>query len=165
MMVRRMPRCFFRSYSDIDTYHMMACAIDEGLRNYVATGGNIEHVAGLDNFCWCDPVLSERTPDGPFKAAQLVRANKALYDYCVALGVPLISGKDSMKNDYHIEGEKISIPPTVLFSVIGKVDDVRCCTTMDVKKPNDKVYLLGVTRAELGGSELFNILGFTGNQV
>ncbi|MFO7831831.1 MAG: phosphoribosylformylglycinamidine synthase subunit PurS [Desulfuromonadaceae bacterium] len=152
-------------YSDIDTYHMMACAIDEALRNYVCVGGNVDHVAGLDNFCWCDPVLSERTPDGPFKAAQLVRANKALYDYCVAFGVPLISGKDSMKNDYHIEGEKISIPPTVLFSVIGKVDDVRCCTTMDVKHPNDKVYLLGVTRAELGGSELFNILGFTGNQV
>jgi phosphoribosylformylglycinamidine synthase len=152
-------------YSDIDTYHMMACAIDEALRNYVCVGGNVDHVAGLDNFCWCDPVLSERTPDGPFKAAQLVRANKALYDYCVAFGVPLISGKDSMKNDYHIEGEKISIPPTVLFSVIGKVDDVRSCTTMDVKRPGDIVYLLGVTRAELGGSELFNILGFTGNQV
>ena len=152
-------------YSDIDTYHMMACAIDEALRNYVCVGGNVDHVAGLDNFCWCDPVLSERTPDGPFKAAQLVRANKSLYDYCVAFGVPLISGKDSMKNDYHIEGEKISIPPTVLFSVIGKVDDVRCCTTMDVKQPGDKVYVLGITRAELGGSELYNILGFVGNQV
>ncbi|MCK4502451.1 MAG: phosphoribosylformylglycinamidine synthase, partial [Desulfuromonadales bacterium] len=31
------------SYSDIDTYHMMACAIDEGLRNYVAVGGDIDH--------------------------------------------------------------------------------------------------------------------------
>ncbi len=152
-------------YSNIDTYHMTACAIDEALRNYVSVGGNIEHVAGLDNFCWCDPVLSERTPDGPFKAAQLVRANKALYDYCVAFGVPLISGKDSMKNDYHIDGKKISIPPTLLFSVIGKVDDVRLCTTMDVKRPQDKVYLLGSTAAELGGSELYNILGFTGNQV
>ncbi len=52
-------------YSDIDTYHMMACAMDEALRNYV--GGRrrpIEHVAGLDNFCWCDPVQSEKTPDG-----------------------------------------------------------------------------------------------------
>ncbi|MDY0184462.1 MAG: phosphoribosylformylglycinamidine synthase subunit PurS [Desulfuromonadaceae bacterium] len=152
-------------YSDIDTYHMTACAIDEALRNYVSVGGNVDHVAGLDNFCWCDPVLSERTPDGPFKAAQLVRANKALYDYCVAFGVPLISGKDSMKNDYHIDGKKISIPPTLLFSVIGKVDDVRLCTTMDVKRPQDKVYLLGSTSAELGGSELFNILGFTGNHV
>ncbi|MDX9709659.1 MAG: phosphoribosylformylglycinamidine synthase subunit PurS [Trichloromonas sp.] len=153
------------SYSDIDTYHMMACAIDEGLRNYVAVGGDIEHVAGLDNFCWCDPVKSEKTPDGEYKAAQLVRANKALYDYCVAFGVPLISGKDSMKNDYQIGDTKISIPPTVLFSVIGKIDDVRKAVSMDVKRPGDLVYLLGETRDECGGSEYYSELGFLGSNV
>ena len=153
------------SYSDIDTYHMMACAIDEALRNYVAVGGNIEHVAGLDNFCWCDPVESERTPDGAYKAAQLVRANKALYAYCVAFGVPLISGKDSMKNDYQIGDTKISIPPTVLFSVIGKIDDVRKALTMDVKAPGDLVYLLGQTANELGGSEYYRMHGELGAQV
>ncbi|ALC16557.1 phosphoribosylformylglycinamidine synthase subunit II [Desulfuromonas soudanensis] len=152
-------------YSDIDTYHMMACAIDEGLRNYVAVGGNIEHVAGLDNFCWCDPVKSDKTPDGEYKAAQLVRANKALYDYCVAFGVPLISGKDSMKNDYQIGETKISIPPTVLFSVIGKIDDVRTATTMDAKRPGDLVYLLGLTRDELGGSEYYALKGHLGKNV
>ena len=153
------------SYSDIDTYHMMACAIDEGLRNYVAVGGDIEHVAGLDNFCWCDPVKSEKTPDGEYKAAQLVRANKALYDTCVAFGVPLISGKDSMKNDYQIGDTKISIPPTVLFSVIGKIDDVRKAVSMDVKRPGDLVYLLGETRDECGGSEYYAELGFLGSNV
>ncbi len=143
------------SYSDIDTYHMMANAVDEGLRNYVAVGGNIEHVAGLDNFCWCDPVASEKTPDGEYKAAQLVRANQALYDYCLAYGVPLISGKDSMKNDYMVGDTKISIPPTVLFSVIGKIEDLRKAVTMDAKAPGDLVYLLGQTRDELGGSEYY----------
>ncbi len=153
------------AYSDIDTYHMMACAIDEGLRNYVAVGGNIDHVAGLDNFCWCDPVQSEKTPDGRYKAAQLVRANQALYDYCVAFGVPLISGKDSMKNDYQIGDRKISIPPTVLFSVIGKIDDIRTAQTMDVKRPGDLVYLLGITRDELGGSEYYAQRGELGANV
>lgn len=153
------------NYSDIDTYHMMACAIDEGLRNYVAVGGDIEHVAGLDNFCWCDPVKSEKTPDGEYKAAQLVRANKALYDYCVAFGVPLISGKDSMKNDYQIGDTKISIPPTVLFSVIGKIEDVRKAVSMDVKRPGDLVYLLGVTRNELGGSQYYAEKGELGSNV
>jgi phosphoribosylformylglycinamidine synthase len=152
-------------YSDIDTYHMMANAIDEGLRNYVAVGGNIEHVAGLDNFCWCDPVLSNKTPDGPYKAAQLVRANKALYDYCVAFGVPLISGKDSMKNDYMVGDTKISIPPTVLFSVIGKIDDLRKAVTMDAKTSGDLVYLLGQTRDELGGSDYYAMHGKIGRNV
>ena len=87
-------------YSDIDTYHMTACAIDEAMRNAVAVGADLDHLAGLDNFCWCDPVKSEKTPDGEYKLAQLVRANMAIYDYTTAFGVPCISGKDSMKNDY-----------------------------------------------------------------
>jgi phosphoribosylformylglycinamidine synthase len=152
-------------YSDIDTYHMTANAIDEALRNYVAAGGRIDHVAGLDNFCWCDPVKSEKTPDGEYKAAQLVRSNQALYDYCLAYGVPLISGKDSMKNDYQIGDTKISIPPTLLFSVIGKIDDVRRAVTMDAKRRGDLVYLLGVTRDELGASEYYALRGVLGANV
>lgn len=152
-------------YSDLDTYHMTANAIDEALRNYVAVGGDIDHVAGLDNFCWCDPVQSEKTPDGAYKAAQLVRSNQALYDYCLAFGVPLISGKDSMKNDYQVGDTKISIPPTLLFSVIGRTADVRKAVTMDAKRPGDLVYLLGVTRDELGGSEYYAMHGVLGRNV
>jgi len=152
-------------FSDLDTWHMTANAIDEALRNYVAVGGNIDHVAGLDNFCWCDPVKSDKTPDGEYKAAQLVRSNQALYEYCLAFGVPLISGKDSMKNDYQIGDTKISIPPTLLFSVIGKIDDVRLATTMDAKAAGDLVYLLGETRDELGGSEYYALHGQLGANV
>jgi phosphoribosylformylglycinamidine synthase len=152
-------------YSDIDTYHMTANAVDEALRNYVAVGGSLELVAGLDNFCWCDPVLSEKTPDGPYKMAQLVRSNQALYDVCMDYNLPLISGKDSMKNDFYDGAVKISIPPTLLFSVIGKIEDARCAVTMDVKRPGDIVYLLGKTGAELGGSEYFALKGGIGNRV
>jgi phosphoribosylformylglycinamidine synthase len=152
-------------YSDIDTYHMMACAIDEGIRNNIAVGGNLKHMAGLDNFCWCDPIQSEKTPDGEYKLAQLVRANMALYEYTKAFGVPCISGKDSMKNDYLIGSTKISIPPTVLFSVASVIPDVRKCVTMDAKRAGDLVYVLGETRAELGASEYYALHGFIGNQV
>ena len=152
-------------YSDIDTYHMTANAIDEALRNYVAVGGSLDLVAGLDNFCWCDPVLSDKTPDGPYKMAQLVRSNQALYDVCMAYNLPLISGKDSMKNDFYDGTTKISIPPTLLFSVIGKIEDSRKAVTMDVKRPGDLVYLLGKTGDELGGSEYLALSGAIGNKI
>jgi len=122
-------------------------------------------MAGLDNFCWCDPVQSEKTPDGHYKLAQLVRANKALYEICTTYGVPCISGKDSMKNDAIIGGVKISIPPTLLFSVISRVPDIRRCVSMDAKKAGDLVYVLGMTYAELGGSEYYRLKGFVGNAV
>jgi phosphoribosylformylglycinamidine synthase II len=152
-------------YSDIDTYPMMACAIDEAVRNAVAVGGDPARMVGLDNFCWPDPVQSEKTPDGEYKLAQLVRANKALYDYTIAYGVPCISGKDSMKNDFMAGELKISVPPTVLFSVLGKIEDVRKAVTMDCKAPGDLVYCLGQTYEELGGSEYFAMHGAIGNQV
>ena len=152
-------------YSDIDTYHMMACAIDEAVRNIVCVGANPDHMAGLDNFCWCDPVQSLKTPDGEYKLAQLVRANQALYDMCTVYGIPCISGKDSMKNDYSIGDTKISIPPTVLFTAVGVVPDVRMCVTPDFKKSGDVIYVLGMTRNETGASEYFGMHGVVGNLV
>ena len=144
---------------------MMACAIDEAIRNNVAVGGNLKHMAGLDNFFWFDPVQSEKTPDGEYKLAQLVRANMALHDYTTTFGVPCISGKDSMKNDYLIGTTKISIPPTVLFSAISVITDVRKCVTMDGKRAGDRVYVLGETFDEMGASEYFALLNYLGNQV
>ena len=152
-------------YSDIDTYHMTACAIDEAIRNAVAVGADLDHLAGLDNFCWCDPVKSAKTPDGEYKLAQLVRANMAIYDYTTAFGVPCISGKDSMKNDYQIGKTKISIPPTILYSVIGKITDLRKAVTMDAKQSQDLVYIIGETKEELGGSEWYARQGIIGNNV
>jgi phosphoribosylformylglycinamidine synthase len=152
-------------YSDIDTYHMARAAVDEAVRNAVAVGGNVDYMAGLDNFCWCDPVKSDKTPDGEYKLAQLVRANRGLFDITTAYGIPMISGKDSMKNDYMIGDTKISIPPTILFSIMGRIEDITKSVTMDAKSPGDFVYVLGLTRYELGGSEYFAHHGFTGKTV
>ncbi|MDQ1255529.1 MAG: phosphoribosylformylglycinamidine synthase subunit PurSL, partial [Candidatus Hydrogenedentes bacterium] len=152
-------------YSDIDTYWMMACAIDEAVRNLICVGAKLDTIAGLDNFCWPDPVQSDKTPDGSYKLAQLVRCCQALYDVCLTYNIPLISGKDSMKNDYKIGDTKISIPPTVLFTAVGIVEDVRKAVSMDVKQAGDLVYVLGDTRNELGGSEYLALRGQLGVNV
>ena len=152
-------------YSDYDTYWMMANAMDEAIRNAVCVGGNPDFMAGVDNFCWCDPVESERTPDGQYKMAQLVRACKALQHFSLAYGVPCISGKDSMKNDYMNAGIKISIPPTVLFSVIGVINNVVATQTSDFKKKGQAIYMFGATRRELGGSEAALELGLSGGMI
>ncbi len=146
-------------FSDYDTYWMMANAVDEAVRGSVAVGADPMRLAGVDNFCWCDPVQSERTPDGRYKLAQLVRANTALAEFCLAYNTPCVSGKDSMKNDYTGGGVKISIPPTVLFTVLGVIPDVTRAVSSDWKKPGEAVYLLGETFRELAGSEIAAELG------
>jgi len=153
-------------YSDHDTYHMAANALDEAIRNAVAVGCNPSRIAILDNFCWPDPIYhAKKTPDGKLKLAQLVRANKALYDYATAFETPIISGKDSMKNDYKIGNTKISVPPTLLISAIGIIPDVLHAVSMDVKFPGDWVYIIGVTKNEWGGSEYAAMKGLQGGQV
>ncbi|MFC1544747.1 phosphoribosylformylglycinamidine synthase subunit PurL [Gemmatimonadota bacterium] len=152
-------------YSDLDAYSMAACAIDEAVRNVVATGGRPDRIAGLDNFCWPDPVESVKTPDGAFKLAQLVRACRAVYDCCTAWGVPCISGKDSMKNDYGSGESRISIPPTLLFTAVGIIDDVSRAVTSDFKRVGDLIYLVGDTLPELGASEFYSMLQLSGGQV
>lgn len=152
-------------FSDYDTYHMMANALDEAVRNAVAAGADPDHMAGCDNFCWCDPIQSEKTPDGEYKLAQLVRACEALGKYCLDYGVPCISGKDSMKNDYIGDGKKISIPPTVLFSVLAKIGNVNNAVTSDFKAAGNKIYLLGYTKNEMAGSEAFDELDIKGGRV
>nr|WP_255216501.1 AIR synthase-related protein [Pseudenhygromyxa sp. WMMC2535] len=141
-------------YSDFDTEAMAMACVDEGVRRVLCAGARIDRLAALDNFCWPDPIASAKTPDGHHKLAQLVRCCEGLHAACVAYGVPLISGKDSMKNDAYLGGVKISIPPTLLVSVIAQTEDVGRCLSLEPRAAGDRVYLLGPTAAELGGSEL-----------
>jgi len=139
-------------YGDVDTYHMAACAVDEAMRAHVALGGDPDQASALDNFCWPDPVFSQQTPDGEYKLAQLVRACEGLSETCLSYTLPLISGKDSMKNDAHLGGRKVSVRPTLLVSLMGIVVDVKKALTTDFKQAGDLIYLTGETRGELGGT-------------
>ncbi|WP_264329430.1 MULTISPECIES: phosphoribosylformylglycinamidine synthase subunit PurL [unclassified Wolbachia] len=154
---------FGSSYGEIDTYHMAACAIDTAIRNYVAAGGNINHLALLDNFCWCDAYNPERL-------WQLKKAAEACYDFATAFKTPFISGKDSMFNDfkgYDENGEKviISAPPSLLISAIGIIENIENAVSLDVKMPGDLIYVLGETLDELGRSEYQLYSGIGNNNV
>ena len=145
-------------YGDIDPYHSAAGAIDEALRNVIAVGGNLEHTALLDNFSWGNPDKHDRL-------GGLVRAARACYDIAVAYGTPFISGKDSLYNEYRdtTTGEQLAIPPTLLISAICVMPDVSKAVSMDVKSPGNRIYVIGKTYAELGGSHYYAIHGFIGN--
>ena len=81
------------------------------------------------------------------------------------IGTPFISGKDSLNNEYTHEGRSLAIPPTLLISAIGIVPDVRRCVTMDLKEAGNALYVLGMTRDELGGSLWAEVNGRPGGRV
>ena len=146
------------SYSDIDPYHMAANAIDEALRQVIAVGGSLERTAILDNFCWGNT-------DKPDRLGGLVRAARACYDTAIAYGTPFISGKDSLNNEFQSNGVTISIPGTLLISAMSIMDDVTRAVTMDLKAAGNLIYVVGVTKDELGGSQFYALERKVGRNV
>jgi phosphoribosylformylglycinamidine synthase len=135
-------------YGLIDPYAMALSAVDEAVRNAVAVGGDPDRLALLDNFCWGNPNLPDRL-------GGLVRAAKGCHDAARAFDAPFISGKDSLNNEYiDGSGQRLPIPGTLLISAVAIVPDIRYVVTMDAKAAGNLIYLIGETRAELGGSLL-----------
>jgi phosphoribosylformylglycinamidine synthase len=145
-------------YGFIDPYWMAAGCIDEALRQVIAVGGSLKEVAILDNFCWGNP-------DKPDRLGSLVRAALGCYDIAKAFGVPFISGKDSLYNEYAVKGRSLAIPGTLLISAIAVMDDVTRAISMYAKQPQDLVYVVGITHDELGGSAYYDLHGAVGNKV
>jgi phosphoribosylformylglycinamidine synthase len=145
-------------YSDIDTYHMAQCAIDEAVRNVLCVGASFERIALLDNFCWGNP---ERAED----LAALVRAAEACRDLSIKLKLPFISGKDSFYNEFIHKGKRIAIPQTLLISALSIVEDCAKAVSPEFKEEGNLVYILGITRKELGGSAFARLHGKSGGRV
>jgi phosphoribosylformylglycinamidine synthase len=140
------------NYGKIDVYWMAASVIDEAVRNNVAVGGR--RIALLDNFTWGNPERPERL-------GSLVRACEACYDFATAYGTPFISGKDSLYNESPLG----PVTPTLMITALGIVPDVRSAVSVDIKAPNDFIYLVGGTFKELGGSEYYRMNGVLGRTV
>lgn len=145
-------------YGLIDPYWMAASAIDEALRQIISCGGDLSRVAILDNFCW-------GSTDKPDRLGTLVRAAFGCYDVAKVYGVPFISGKDSLNNEYKAGDKTISIPPTLLISAISVMKDVNRAVSMDAKESGDLIYIVGLTKDELGGSHYLMINSLIGNNV
>jgi len=124
-------------YGKRDAYKMAWSVMDEAIRNAVAVGADPERIAVLDNFCWGDPLQPETL-------GSLIEACRGCHDAALFYGTPFISGKDSLNNEYlGADGLRHAIPPTLLISAIGIVQDVNQSITMDLKEAGNHIYLIG----------------------
>jgi len=139
-------------YGKIDPYWMALSVVDEAIRNSVCVGGR--RWALLDNFTWGNPTYPDRL-------GGLIRASKGCYDAAKAYRAPFVSGKDSLYNESHMG----PVAPTLLVTSLGIVPDIRKAVSMELKNPGDALYIVGVTKQELGGSEYFNLFGELGASV
>ena len=139
-------------------------AVSEALTNLVwanLTDG-LDGVSLSANWMW--PCRSQKGED-----ARLYQAVEALSDYCVALGVNVPTGKDSLSmTQKYPNGEKIISPGTVIVSAGGEVSDVKKTVNANIQTGVDSVlYHIDFSYDELGlgGSAYAQSRGRVGSDV
>ena len=136
------------TFCKLNPFWGAASAIDEICRNLTAVGAVPHSFADCLNF---------GNPEKPDRMGDFAECCRGLGYMASALGVPFVSGNVSFYNESVVLNE--SIPPTPSILGIGICEDVRTCVTVDLKGAGNPLYLIGETRAELGGSEYFRLRG------
>ncbi|MFI0226468.1 phosphoribosylformylglycinamidine synthase subunit PurL [Streptomyces lydicus] len=126
-------------YAKLDPYAGAQLALAEAYRNVAASGAKPLAVSDCLNF---------GSPEDPAVMWQFAEATRGLADACQILGTPVTGGNVSL---YNQTGE-VAIHPTPVVAVLGVIDDVNRRTPIAFSEEGQLLYLLGDTRAELGGS-------------
>ena len=139
-------------YGKINPYWMAASVVDEAIRNNVCVGGR--RWALLDNFTWGNP-------EYPDRLGGLVYAARGCYDVAKIYKSPFVSGKDSLYNESPLG----PVTPTLLVTSLGITPDIRKSVSMELKKEGDALYIIGITKPELGGSEYYRLCNQLGASI
>ncbi|MEM7164532.1 MAG: phosphoribosylformylglycinamidine synthase subunit PurL [Planctomycetota bacterium] len=140
---------------ELDAYEMGAQSVDEAVRNVVASGGNLDELALLDNFAWGNV-------HDPHILGAAVECSRGAADAARAYGAPFVSGKDSLHNTFRAGGVSRSIPHTLLVSAVSVVAGAPLAPSSDLKEAGSSLLLVGATASRLGGSWLQALHGGSG---
>ena len=113
---------------------------------------------------WMWPCRAQEGED-----ARLYQAVKALSDFCIALGINVPTGKDSLSmTQKYPDGSKIVSPGTVIVSAGGQISDVRKVLTPVLARKKDSVLIhidFSFDSLKLGGSAFAQSLSRVGSDV
>ena len=138
-------------YTYLDPYEGARLALAESYRNVATSGATPLAVSDCLNF---------GSPEDPEVMWQFAEAVRGLADGCQELGIPVTGGNVSLYN----QTGGVAIHPTPVVGVLGVFDDVARRTPSGWREDGQAIYLMGVTRDELDGSEFANLRGHLGGR-
>ncbi|WP_036264196.1 phosphoribosylformylglycinamidine synthase subunit PurL [Methylocapsa aurea] len=126
-------------YCEADPYEGGKQAVAEAWRNLTAVGAL--PLAATDN-------LNFGNPEKPEIMGQFVGCIEGIGEACRALDFPIVSGNVSLYN----ESSGRAIPPTPAIGGVGLLNDASRTASLSIKRPGDKILLIGTTEGWLGQS-------------
>jgi phosphoribosylformylglycinamidine synthase len=139
-------------YVMLDPYEGGKAAVAEAARNVACTGARPLGITDCLNF---------GSPERPAVFHQFKEACRGIADACRALGTPVTGGNVSFYN----ESPTGAVDPTPVVGMVGLITRADRAVPSHARAPGDTVFVLGETRAELGGSACWEVLHeFVGGQ-
>jgi phosphoribosylformylglycinamidine synthase II len=132
-------------YSRLDPYMGAQLALCEAYRNVATTGARPLAITDCLNF---------GSPEDPEVMWQFTEAIRGIADGCFALGIPVTGGNVSFYN----QTGSTPINPTPVIGVLGVIDDVHNRRSIGFSADDERIFLLGSTRDEFGGSEWAHVV-------
>ncbi len=140
-------------FTEADPYSGATSSVEEALRGLVAVGARPDAITNCLNF---------GNPEKPDRLGVFREAVRGLGDICRALEIPIPSGNVSLYNEGSGGG---GVLPTPMILATGIIDDARKAVSADFKEPGNRIYIVGSTKDEMGGSLLFRKYGGSGGAV
>jgi phosphoribosylformylglycinamidine synthase len=120
-------------------------AVAEAARNVVCSGARPLAITNCLNFA---------SPERPEVMWAFSETIDGMAEACRAFGTPVTGGNVSFYN----ETEGRGVYPTPVIGMLGLIEDAKDTTTQWFKEAGDVILLLGVTRDDLGASELLSVM-------
>jgi phosphoribosylformylglycinamidine synthase len=131
-------------YVRLDPYEGGKAAVAESARNVACTGARPLGITDCLNF---------GSPERPAVFYQFREASRGIADACRALGTPVTGGNVSFYN----ESPTGAVDPTPVVGMIGLLARADRAVPSHARVSGDVAFVLGDTRAELGGSAYWEV--------
>ena len=131
----------------LDPYNGAKGGLVEICGNVIANGAKPMAMVNCCNFG------NPQIPESFWYFAESVRG---MADFCKELRIPVVGGNVSFYNEDEVTNT--AIKPTPEIMIVGIIEGQENIITLPFKKAGNEVYLIGETKAELGGSEYHSVI-------
>jgi phosphoribosylformylglycinamidine synthase len=131
----------------LDPYEGAKGGLVEECGNVIANGARPMAMVNCCNF---------GNPEIPESFWYFSKAVEGMNDFCRNMRIPIVGGNVSFYNEDEVK--KIAIKATPMIMIVGLIKGEENIITMPFKNAGDDIFLIGETKAELGGSEYHSVI-------
>jgi phosphoribosylformylglycinamidine synthase len=131
----------------LDPYNGAKAGLVEECGNVIANGAKPMAMVNCCNF---------GNPEIPESFWYFSKAVEGMDNFCRKLRIPIVGGNVSFYNEDEVKNTAIKATPVIM--IVGLIEGEENIITLPFKKAGDDIFLVGETKAELGGSEYHSVI-------